>query len=119
MVFARCPKPLRYLRVSGMAHSFIAAGPLGETNPVRRRVLVTGAAGNIGSYFAEHSHKKYDLRLMVRPSDEPKKVDPIRRFGQIVAAELSELDKLKVLFEGIDTIVHMAANPSPNTDWDS
>lgn len=32
-----------------------------------RLVLVTGAAGNIGKYFAEHSNKKkYKLRLMVR-----------------------------------------------------
>ncbi len=30
-------------------------------------MLVTGAAGNIGTYFAEHSHRRYELRLMVRP----------------------------------------------------
>src|SRR4051812_29135218 len=34
--------------------------------PTKRKVLVTGAAGNIGSYFAEHSHNRYALRLMVR-----------------------------------------------------
>jgi short-subunit dehydrogenase len=29
-------------------------------------VLVTGASGNIGKYFAEHANKqKYQLRLMV------------------------------------------------------
>jgi NAD(P)-dependent dehydrogenase (short-subunit alcohol dehydrogenase family) len=105
-----------------MAHSFIAAGPLGETNPVRRRVLVTGAAGNIGSYFAEHSHDRYDLRLMIRPSDESEKrdvVEKIRTFGEVVTAELSELDRLKELCRGIDTVVHLAANASPNTTWDS
>ena len=31
-----------------------------------RLVLVTGAAGKIGKYFAEHANKqKYKLRLMV------------------------------------------------------
>lgn len=31
-----------------------------------RLILVTGAAGNIGKYFAEHANKqKYKLRLMV------------------------------------------------------
>lgn len=31
-----------------------------------RLVLVTGAAGNIGKFFAEHANKqKYKLRLMV------------------------------------------------------
>jgi short-subunit dehydrogenase len=32
----------------------------------KRLVLVTGAAGNIGKYFAEHANKqKYQLHLMV------------------------------------------------------
>ena len=36
----------------------------------RRTVIVTGAAGRIGSYFAEHHDRnKYDLRLMVREAD--------------------------------------------------
>ena len=42
-----------------MAQSFTATGTgaLAKTGEsTRRRVLVTGAAGNIGSYFAEHSH---------------------------------------------------------------
>jgi short-subunit dehydrogenase len=31
-----------------------------------RLILVTGAAGNIGKYFAKHANKqKYKLRLMV------------------------------------------------------
>jgi hypothetical protein len=31
-----------------------------------RLILVTGAAGNIGKYFAQHANKqKYSLRLMV------------------------------------------------------
>ena len=45
-----------------------AQSPAGQT--ARRKVLVTGAAGRIGSYFAENSHQKYDLRLMVHPGEE-------------------------------------------------
>jgi short-subunit dehydrogenase len=36
------------------------------TTDSRRVILVTGAAGNIGRYFAKHANKeKYNLRLMV------------------------------------------------------
>jgi nucleoside-diphosphate-sugar epimerase len=108
-----------------MAHSFTAkaAGALACTpGHQRRKVLVTGAAGNIGSYFAEHSHQNYELRLMIRPSDRQKKrenVEKIRSFGEIVVGELSELEKLKEFCRGVDTVLHMAANPSPNATWDS
>lgn len=108
-----------------MAHSFTAKadGSLAcDTPAVRRKVLVTGAAGNIGSYFAEHSHERYDLRLMIRPSDDREKkesVDKIRGFGEVVTAELSELDRVKELCRGVDTVLHLAANPSPNTTWES
>ena len=84
-----------------------------------RKVLVTGAAGNIGSYFAEHAHRRYDLRLMVRENEDKGDVDRIRSFGEVVAAELSQLDRLKEICRGIDTVVHLAANPSPSATWDS
>jgi UDP-glucose 4-epimerase len=99
-----------------MAQSFTAAedGALAQAGRVRRRVLVTGAAGNIGSYFAEHSHKKYDLRLMVRDADDASK---IKSFGEVVIGDITDLDRMKELCNGIDTILHLAANPSPSTAW--
>src|SRR4051812_37134415 len=104
-----------------MVQSFTAqnAGALAETSRVRRKVLVTGAAGNIGSYFAEHSHRRYDLRLMVRPQDDKPDVDAIRELGEVVVAELANLERMKEICRGIDTVLHLAANPSPNTTWDS
>src|SRR5436305_141204 len=81
----------------------------------RRKVLVTGAPGNIGSYFAEHSHERYDLRLMVRESDEGK--DEVRKFGELVTGHLADLEALKKLCANIDTIVHMAGAPSPTATW--
>ena len=96
------------------------AAPAGGTaTGVKRTVLVTGAAGNIGSSFAEHAADRYDLRLMVRPTDKPEKVDRIARFGQVVRADLSDLPKLKELFGGVDTVVHLAADPDPNATWAS
>ena len=80
----------------------------------RRRVLVTGAAGNIGAYFAEHAKDKYDLRLMVREEGDAK---DIRSFGEVVTADLSDLDRMKRLCRGCDAVLHLAADPSPSATW--
>lgn len=80
-----------------------------------RRVLVTGAAGRIGSYFAEHSYDRYRLRLMVRGDEDG--MDALRPFGEVVQAELGNLDALKRLCDGMDTVVHLAGDPNPTATW--
>jgi nucleoside-diphosphate-sugar epimerase len=102
-----------------MTQSFTATGTgaLAKTSDgAPRRVLVTGAAGNIGSYFAEHSHQNYDLRLMVLETDDASKIEG---FGEIVTGDLLDLDRLKELCNGIDTVLHLAADPSPAAAWKS
>ena len=77
-----------------MSQSFTATadGALADApQGVRRRVLVTGAAGKIGSYFAEHSNQKYDLRLLVRESDDAAKINP---FGEVVTGDIGDLDRM-------------------------
>jgi nucleoside-diphosphate-sugar epimerase len=84
---------------------------------MEKHVLVTGAAGRIGSYFTRnHGQSGYRLRLMVR-GNEPG-IDAIREFGEVVACDLSDLDGLKRVTEGIDTVVHLAGNPSANAVWE-
>jgi UDP-glucose 4-epimerase len=102
-----------------MTESFTATAPgsLARGVAERRRVLVTGAAGNIGAYFAEHSHEKYELRIMVRQLDE--RADALRPFGELVAGELSDLEQLKEFCRGIDTVVHLAGDPDPGAAWTS
>jgi nucleoside-diphosphate-sugar epimerase len=103
-----------------MAHSFTATGTgaLAELNEgARRRVLVTGAAGRIGSYFAENSQGKYDLRLMIQGSEDAENIEKIKPLGEVVTASLDQLDRLKELCQGVDTIVHMAGDPSPSATW--
>jgi UDP-glucose 4-epimerase len=82
----------------------------------RRTVAVTGAAGRIGSYFAEHSHEYYDFVLIVHPESD---VSKIEKFGRIVRAKLEELKKLEDTFNGVHTVVHLAADPSPSATWES
>lgn len=101
-----------------MPESFDATQPgaLTKSTPgARRRVLVTGAAGRIGSYFAEHARDLYDLRLMARGDEDG--IDAIRAFGEVVTGDLSDLETLKTFCDGVDTIVHMAGEPSPSALW--
>src|SRR5437762_3572197 len=97
-----------------MVQSFTAARALTEQTNLRRRVLVTGAAGNIGSYFAEHSHKKYELTLMIHDETD---ADAVRRFGKVIVADLDNLDEMKRACDGIDTVLHLAAAASPESTW--
>ena len=104
-----------------MAQSFTANGhdKRAAKRTKRRRVLVTGAAGNIGSYFANHSHRRYDLRLMVQGTEPAKEIDAIRKYGDVVVGDVTDLERMKKLCAGIDTVVHLAANASPSADWNS
>lgn len=82
--------------------------------PERKRILVTGAAGNIGSYFAEHNHQRYDLRLAVHEEADRAKVDA---FGETVIADINDMDSLQRACAGVHTVLHLAALASPNSDW--
>ena len=100
-----------------MALSFTLRHPLetrGETSS-ERLVLVTGAAGNIGSYFAEQNRGRYRLRLMLRDDDEREELE---RFGEIVIGDLTNLQRMKELCAGVDTVLHLAATASPSSTWD-
>lgn len=84
---------------------------------VKRRVLVTGAAGRIGSYFAEHSHERYDLRLMVLES-ELAQAERLKPFGDVVPGDITNIERMRAVCQDIDTVVHLAATPKPDATWD-
>jgi nucleoside-diphosphate-sugar epimerase len=81
------------------------------------KILVTGAAGNLGSLLASHllSQETGQLRLMVFRRDVP--VDlKIPGRTEIIRADLLERKSLTAAVKGIDVIVHFAgvlfkANP--------
>lgn len=79
-------------------------------------MLVTGAAGRIGSRFAAYATARFDLRLSDRPGPS---LDRLAAFGEVVSAELAELDALAEACSGVDTVVHLAGNPDPDADWSS
>ncbi len=90
--------------------------PADLPEPKPRTVLVTGAAGRIGSYFAEHAPERFTLRLMVRPGEDASR---IASFGEVAEADLGDLDRLKEVFAGVDTVLHLAGDPDPSAVWSS
>lgn len=89
-----------------------------DPQPTPRRVLVTGAAGNIGRYFAAHAPERFDLRLMIRPGDVVEREVAAESRGEIVEADLGDLASLKAVCAGIDTVIHLAAEGAPQTQWE-
>lgn len=74
-----------------------------------RTVLITGAAGNLGAKLRSHLEGRYSLRLI--------DIDP-RGDGTIQAADLSRWGGRWVDgFRGVDTIVHLAADPMAHQVW--
>jgi NAD(P)-dependent dehydrogenase (short-subunit alcohol dehydrogenase family) len=89
-----------------------------QQEKTRRTVLVTGAAGRIGSNFArEHHGGQYRLRLMVKEGEGDDQIAELRSWGDVVTADLLDLDRLKEITEGIDTVIHLAGDPSPSAVW--
>lgn len=78
-----------------------------------RTVLLTGAAGKIGSFFHNAYAETYEFLLtdIVEPED-PKD-------ARSVKADLSDFDAIRPLFEGIDTVVHLGADPNMEAPWES
>jgi NAD+ dependent glucose-6-phosphate dehydrogenase len=83
-----------------------------ETMSKAQTVLITGAAGNLGHKLRQHlaaQPERYSLRLLdLQARDQT----------DIVEADLSQwrADWVKE-FQGVDTVVHLAADASPLPPW--
>lgn len=79
-----------------------------ETSTNKKRVLVTGAAGTIGTAVREHLSERYELHaLTLQPADFPSHV-----------ADIADLDAIQPAFEGMDAVVHLAASAAVLTPWE-
>ena len=75
----------------------------------RKTILITGAAGNLGSKLRQHWQGAYDLRLL--------DIDP-RGDAAVVQTDLSRWDMGWVQrFRDVDTVVHLAADPMAHVTW--
>lgn len=77
----------------------------------RRSVLITGAAGRIGSFLAERFADRYRLVLA-----DNKAIANDRHPTFII--DMTDTDALAQACVGIDTVIHLAADPSPEAPWE-
>ena len=82
----------------------------GQTRP--KRILVTGAAGRIGDAFRRFEGERYALRLGVHLRDIE---DPGPH--EVVRLDVADLASCQAACQGMDMVVHMAADPKPSADF--
>jgi nucleoside-diphosphate-sugar epimerase len=79
-------------------------------------LLITGASGRIGGSYRRHLaqiNHPYQLRYTdIKP---PKQSDDLE--GEWLIGNLSELDFAHQVVEGVDTILHLGADPDPEADF--
>ncbi len=78
-----------------------------------RTVLITGAAGRIGSVFHQSVSDRYRLRLVDRQVAALDDSGP----HEVIEANLADLAVCQRLCQDMDTIVHLAGDPSPAADF--
>ncbi len=68
--------------------------------PDSRKILVTGMSGLIGGIAGRRLAERYEVRALNRR--------PVEGF-ETVEADITNMDAIRPAFEGVDTVVHMAA----------
>ena len=80
-------------------------------------VLVTGAYGRCGTAIIDHLHDREGYRFTYyNRSDRP----PDHPYGgyDTIVGDVADYDRLRDAFEGRDAVVHLAAYPLTDGDWD-
>ncbi len=92
----------------------------------RQSILITGVYGLVGSCLYRHLAQQSD-RYKVYGMDRhregsartcPEEVAEIPE-SHFIQANLSKRDVLEKAFQGMDTVVHLAGDPSPEASWES
>ena len=80
--------------------------------PDARRVLITGAAGDVSGILRHHwDHDRYALR-QADIVDVPDPGD-----HETLHMDITDLDAFRAACEGSDTVIHLAADRSPSADF--
>ena len=81
--------------------------------PAKLKVLLTGAAGKIGNAFWQDTTDRYAYRLAARADGDIPEPGP----HEVVALDVADLEAFRAACRGMDAVVHLAADASPEADF--
>ena len=82
---------------------------------MKTKILITGGCGKIGAYFAKFAMDRYLLRIVDRVPWDAEKHGNLPGENRII--DLQDLDACREACQGIDMVVHLAADASPEADF--
>jgi uronate dehydrogenase len=78
----------------------------------KTKVLITGAAGKIGSILIPELVKRYDVVLTdIR--------EPATQSHPFIKADITDMRAMQTICEGMHTVLHLAADPRDTAPWES
>src|SRR5579875_2784942 len=80
-----------------------------------RRILLTGAAGGIGGALYRHAAGSYWFRLADRAGAALAAM--VRHDHEAITLDIADLEDCRQACRDIDTVIHLAADPSPRADF--
>ena len=78
------------------------------------RVLITGAGGRVATAFRQLAGDRYVFRLAEK---ELGMLHDIRPDDQVLAFDITDIQACRLACTNIDTVLHLAADPSLNADF--
>jgi nucleoside-diphosphate-sugar epimerase len=72
-----------------------------------KRILITGAAGNIGSKLVRGLRERYELVLVDRRKGPGTRVVDLSRWDH----------SIREILNGVETVIHLAGNPDEKAQW--
>jgi len=98
--------------------SDISLGKKSKKNPLKSKVLVTGASGFIGSHLVERLVKEeYEVRALVRENDNVKRKDAMELLEklnvEIFEGDLLDRNSMKEAVKNVEVVFHLAAIARP------
>jgi NAD+ dependent glucose-6-phosphate dehydrogenase len=83
----------------------------------RRFILLTGAAGRIGTAFRLQHGGDYRFRLADLHVDGLAETPGAGH--EVIQLDVADAAACAAACQGIDTVIHLAADPSPDAEWES
>jgi nucleoside-diphosphate-sugar epimerase len=87
-----------------------------NTNQTEKlKLLITGGCGRIGSYFIRSTAGRYIIRVVDKVPWDAGKLGDLP--GESLVSDLQNLEECRKACDGVDMVVHLAADPSPDADF--